>query len=317
VRAIISGELRELRSTFSLEAQGELERWTIRLVPKARELAQYLRGIELSGGKHLEAIGIEETSGERLSIRMRNFAVAAELEARVFTATDRIFAVSDVLGEALVARGVARAKIEVAPNGVDPSKFPPRSAPHAERFTIGFAGSLKPWHGVEVLLRAFAAAVDEERSLRLEVIGAGPATSVVERASFRRGAFAYLGQQTHDATLAAMSRWNVGVAPFLPLPDFYFSPLKVVEYMASGLCPVVSDLGQLRTLVGGGERGVLVPAGDAEALADAIVRLSRDRDHAAMLGGRARAYVLANHTWRQNARRVLAAAVTATTERAA
>ena len=81
VRAIISGELRELRSTFSLEAQGELERWTIRLVPKARELAQYLSGVELSGGKHLEAIGIEETSGERLSIRMRNFAVAAELDA--------------------------------------------------------------------------------------------------------------------------------------------------------------------------------------------------------------------------------------------
>ena len=244
-------------------------------------------------------------------------AVAAELEGTVVGATDRIFAVSEILAEGLVAAGVARTKIEVAPNGVDPRKFPPRPRPRDERFTIGFAGSLKPWHGIEVLLDAFAAAVAEERSLRLEVIGAGPAASLVERAPFRRETFAYLGQQTHSATLAAMSRWNAGVAPFLPLRNFYFSPLKVVEYMASGLCPVVSDLGQLRTLVGDGERGLLVPAGDAAALAAAIVGLSRDRERAAAVGARARAYALANHTWRQNARRVLAAAIAATAERAA
>jgi hypothetical protein len=80
VRAILTGDLRELRSTFALEPQGELERWTIRLVPKTRELAQYLRTIELAGGKHLEVIAIDEASGERLVVRMRNFAVAAELE---------------------------------------------------------------------------------------------------------------------------------------------------------------------------------------------------------------------------------------------
>jgi len=80
VRAILTGDLAELRSSFALEPQGELERWTIRLVPKARELAQYLRTIELAGGKHLEVIAIDEASGERLVVRMRNFAVAAELE---------------------------------------------------------------------------------------------------------------------------------------------------------------------------------------------------------------------------------------------
>jgi outer membrane lipoprotein carrier protein LolA len=80
VRAILSGDLRELRSSFALEAQGELDRWTVRLVPKARELAQYLRVIELAGGKHLEAIGIDEASGERLVVRMRNFVIGGELE---------------------------------------------------------------------------------------------------------------------------------------------------------------------------------------------------------------------------------------------
>lgn len=80
VRAILTGDLGELRSTFSFEPRGDAERWTIRLVPKARELSQYLRVIELGGGAHLESIGIDETAGERLRVRMKNFVVATELE---------------------------------------------------------------------------------------------------------------------------------------------------------------------------------------------------------------------------------------------
>jgi len=80
VRAILTADLRELRSAFTLEPHGDLERWTIRLLPKARELSQYLRVIELGGGAHLESIGIDEAAGERLRVRMKNFVVAPELE---------------------------------------------------------------------------------------------------------------------------------------------------------------------------------------------------------------------------------------------
>ncbi len=81
IRAIIAADLRELRTTFEVEARGDLDRWTLHLRPKGREVAQYLRGIELAGGKHLEVIGIVETSGDSLTMRMRNFVVATELDA--------------------------------------------------------------------------------------------------------------------------------------------------------------------------------------------------------------------------------------------
>jgi hypothetical protein len=81
IRAIIAADLRELRSTFEIEPRGDLERWTLHLRPKEREVAQYLRGIELAGGKHLESIGIVEASGDRMTMRMKNFVVAAELDA--------------------------------------------------------------------------------------------------------------------------------------------------------------------------------------------------------------------------------------------
>ena len=76
IRAIVGADLRELRQTFAIEPRGDLERWTLHLRPKAREIAQYLRGIELAGGKHLEVISIAEASGDSMTIRMRNFVVA-------------------------------------------------------------------------------------------------------------------------------------------------------------------------------------------------------------------------------------------------
>jgi outer membrane lipoprotein carrier protein LolA len=81
LRALIAGDLRELRTTFDVKPSGDLERWSLHLQPKTYELAQYLRGIELAGGKHLEAVGVVETNGDRLSMRMHNFVVATELDA--------------------------------------------------------------------------------------------------------------------------------------------------------------------------------------------------------------------------------------------
>ena len=233
--------------------------------------------------------------------------LAAMIERDVFAATDRILAVSETLARLLEQAGVAPGRIQVAPNAVDPAKF---SRPRRVRdgpFTIGFAGSLKPWHGVEVLLEAFGEALRQIGDLRLEVVGDGPARDVVDRAPLPPGRITVHGGLSHTETIRAVSCWNVGVAPFVEVPSFYFSPLKLVEYMAAGVCPVASDQPEIRALLDDGERGVLVPPGDAAALARALVKLARERQRAAAMGARARDYVLASHTWSDNAERALRA----------
>ncbi|MDE3130229.1 MAG: glycosyltransferase family 4 protein, partial [Acidobacteriota bacterium] len=214
--------------------------------------------------------------------------LAASIEGRVFAATDRVFAVSKTLARLLEGAGVAAGRIEVAPNAIDPAKFPPRRPSSEGPFTVGFAGSLKPWHGVEVLLEAFRSALVADPGLRLEIVGEGPARAAVEAAGLPAERFAYHGGLSHAETLRTLSRWEVGVAPFVAVPSFYFSPLKLVEYMAAGLSPVASDLPEIRELLGGGERGVLVAPGDACALAHALLELARGRQRAAAIGARAR-----------------------------
>src|SRR5207244_202358 len=70
---------------------------------------------------------------------------------------------------------------------------------------------------------------------------------------------------------------------------------------------LVGDLEQLGTVLYHGETAWLVPAGDQEALAGAVEVLAGDPDLRERLGSRARVAAAQNHTWRQNALRLLAA----------
>ena len=226
--------------------------------------------------------------------------LAASLETEVMGGTDRVFTVSSALARTLVADGVEAAKIEVVPNGVAPERFaPPHRDP--ERFVVGFAGSMKPWHGIETLIDA----VSRVPNVHLEVAGHGPQDALLERLPAER--VTRFGVLPHARVVELMARWDVGIAPYAPVEGFWFSPMKVLEYMAAGTCPVVSDLGDAPELLGHGRRGVLVPAGDGAALAAAIGALARDRGRALRVGARARRWVAVNRSWSANARRALAA----------
>lgn len=235
--------------------------------------------------------------------------LAEALERRVVQATNRILCVSHALAGTLGAD--LAGKVDVMPNAVAPERFTTRRRRPREAFVAGFAGSLKPWHGIECMLAACRQALAAEPRLRVEVVGDGPLMPLLRGAGLPPDRVRIFGAVDHEKATARMLRWDVGLAPYAAQPDFYFSPLKVLEYMAAGACAVASDLGQIPWLLGGGTRGVLVPPDDAAALTSAMVELARDPARAHRLGRDARRHVLANHTWADNARAVLAPARTA------
>jgi glycosyltransferase involved in cell wall biosynthesis len=113
----------------------------------------------------------------------------------------------------------------------------------------------------------------------------------------------FTGRVTHDAMPGLLGAMDIGVAPYLAVPDFYFSPLKLYEYMAAGLAVVASDAGEIGTLVRDGQTGLLCPPGDATALRGALRRVVNDAAVRARLGASARDEA-ERHTWRENARTV-------------
>jgi starch synthase len=147
---------------------------------------------------------------------------------------------------------------------------------------VVFAGAFRAWHGVTRLVEAMAALEARGLPFRAVLIGDGPEAPRVRRriAALGLRRTIAIGALPHTLMPAALAAADIGAAPFdiaahAPLRDaFYWSPLKVFEYMASGLPVVAPDIPRLRALVGENEGGLLYDASDPAALGRAIEALS-------------------------------------------
>jgi glycosyltransferase involved in cell wall biosynthesis len=242
-----------------------------------------------------------------------DYQTARAAEDEALLATDRVFCVSAQLAEAVAQRGVDPARIEVMPNGFDSRLFRPRQAVRLRRqlgihsrFVVGMVGSLKPWHGVCVLLEAFRLFAARHSNAALLIVGDGPERVSVEEFRARHPGLAVVapGAVPHDDVPAMVAACDVATAPYDANDAFYFSPMKLYEYLAVGRPVVASAQGQIMEVIEDGVNGLLVPPGDPVALSAALGRLARSPALRARLGYRGRETV-AGRTWEANARRIL------------
>jgi glycosyltransferase involved in cell wall biosynthesis len=96
---------------------------------------------------------------------------------------------------------------------------------------------------------------------------------------------------------------DVAVAPYPPLDEFYYSPIKLFEYMAAGRAVVASRIGQVAEIVVDGVTGLLFEPGNCSDLVNCLQRLQKDAALRNELGRKASA-ACSEHTWRQNVLRV-------------
>jgi glycosyltransferase involved in cell wall biosynthesis len=230
-------------------------------------------------------------------------ATATQVAERAFNSAAAVLAVSEEVASYVCRFVRDPLRVHVVPNGVDPSRFGPdvrASKPaRAGAFTVGFVGNMRPWHGLPLLVEAFEMLHRRTRDVRLLLIGGGPERETVLTDVSRRGLFdatVFSGAVDRDDIPGLLESMDVAVAPYPQRADFYFSPLKVYEYMAAGLPTVASAIGQLNQIIRHEQTGLLVPPGDAGALADAIDRLRLDPTSRRRLGRAARQYVTRHHT---------------------
>ncbi|HSG98500.1 MAG TPA: glycosyltransferase family 4 protein, partial [candidate division Zixibacteria bacterium] len=246
----------------------------------------------------LNAPLVKET---RMHRRLMLDPLAEAIEKYLYTQTDCVIPVSAQLG-AHVRKVAPNARVEVIPNGVDVERFASGGgrSPQRAGVDIGFVGSLKPWHGVELLVEAFAQIAGELTDSRLVIIGDGPIRTSLEADIAARGLgdrVVFLGARTHDDIPATMGKTDILVAPYPKLDDFYFSPLKIYEYMAAGKAIVSSRIGQIAEILEHDQTAYLVSPGDVGELARALRTLGADATRRARLGRAARAAALAHHSW--------------------
>jgi len=174
-------------------------------------------------------------------------------------------------GQILRRKGL-RGDWVLLPLGVDVERFrPAEQLPPDQRLRVGFVGRLIPHKGVDVLLRAVA--LDDR--MTAEIFGAGPemdALVATAGALGIRDRVVFHGHVDEEDIPSTYHRFDVLAVPSIPTPGWIEQFGRVVvEAQASGVPVVASDSGALPDVVG--DEGLLVPAGDADALHAALARV--------------------------------------------
>lgn len=169
--------------------------------------------------------------------------------------------------------------VEVVPNAVS-QLAEARDAGKIEPHAIGFAGRFVPEKGVQTLVDAFKIVVDRQPGARLVLVGDGPERPVIER----RIAASGLGERVE---ITGWLPWEeadrrLATVAVQAVPSLWEEPFGLVaaEAMVRGTPVVASDIGGLGEVVEQGRTGRLVPPGDPEALAAAVLTLLDDREAA-------------------------------------
>jgi glycosyltransferase involved in cell wall biosynthesis len=199
----------------------------------------------------------------------------------------------------------ARAKTVTVTWGANVEAFSPERRRDEVRRALGipegavavvFTGSFRRWHGVHVLEDA-ARRLRGRADLFFVLVG-GRTQGPGEGYRGRR-----LGTRPYAEMPSLVASADIGVAPYDPARlaqltlGFYWSPLKIFEYMASGLPTVTIPRPPLTEIVREGHEGLHSREGDASALAEAIVRLADDEPARRRMGASARARVVERYSW--------------------
>lgn len=258
-----------------------------------------------------------------------NEPLAASLEQWMLAGSDRVLVPSAALVPVLAARGANPKSVVVVPNAADPSMFraplrdaaagrkartartgrTSRTAPDArEEFVIGFVGSLKPWHGLDDLARAFRRLHRSWKGYRLVIVGDGPMREPLEsqlRSWGLDSAVTFTGAVGHGEVPRWVAGFDVAVAPYPKDAPLYFSPIKIFEYMAAGVPMVASRCGQIGEILHHRRTALLHAPGAIGEMADAIAQLRLHPALGPKMAKAARQVLVRDHTWTKNAARVL------------
>ena len=237
--------------------------------------------------RHARLVWHDHDTGESLPFSSRS------LERLLIPRSDVVIAVSRSVQERLKARcPVIGDRIRILPNSI---LFPPQdqlSHVPSEVFRIGFVGRIDdPKKGLSILLRAAAAVARVHAGARFVMVGDGPAADRLKRLSSSLGL-----EKSVEWLPARTDVWSVYRSlDLFVLPSLWEGfGIALLEAMGCGLPVVASRVGGIPEVVIDRKTGILVPPGNAEALADAILEMIRDPEIRRSMGDEARRHARTN-----------------------
>lgn len=201
-------------------------------------------------------------------------------------------------------------RVLTIPNGSDPDLFRPDVPPvkrirtDANMLNVVWIGSGHlSWHDLDLLRDTAQIVSQQDKPIEFHIIGFCRPVMREMPANVH-----YHGSEEYALLPQWLSAMQVGLCLYRPGPADYSSPLKLFDYMASGLAVVGTPQPQMAEIFAQlGQLDLMVPHGDAVALAQVLTDLSQNRKRVQELGQRGRQLVMEEYNWRRVVRETVGA----------
>jgi glycosyltransferase involved in cell wall biosynthesis len=170
---------------------------------------------------------------------------------------------------------------------------------------IIYVGAFEPWHGLSILLKAVASAINHCKQIRLFLIGSGSEYGRIEQdiCDLQLEAYVTLTGRIESKQIASyLTQADIGVSPYCGRAEY--SGLKLLDYKAAGLATIASGRNNQPSVLEHEQTGWIVPPCDEKALCEAIIRLATDNKLRRKIGQAARNEAELYHSWQHTAIRL-------------
>ncbi len=221
---------------------------------------------------------------------------------------DLVACVSEEVQLEIVRMGIPSDRTVVAPMGVDIDRFSPKvdgsswwATTHpVGDIVLGWAGSVRRFHNVDIALRAIQVLRSQGCSVGLAIAGDGQDRPRLEALVAELGIMKwvrFVGQVPNAEMPGFLASVDIAVLTAGADQAFHYSPLKLREYLAMGLPVVAPRVGEIARFLEDGHTGMLYDAGDPAGLASAVQQITDDDALRHDLGAAGRALIAASGSW--------------------
>lgn len=233
-------------------------------------------------------------------------AVLEFFEKINFKLSDSIFVVSNLLKKYVVGKNIRSQKVTVIPNAADYcfNGMDNTIREHHNlnsKIVIGFVGSFHFWHGVSNLFYLIENILKKHANVAFLLVGhGGPVAIEVDnfiQENQLQNSVIQTGFVEPEKVYRYIQIMDIVLAPYPKLEFFYYSPVKIFEYMTYGKAIVSTKQGQIEEIIEDSKNGLLCEPDDQEGYCEKVNLLIENSNLREEFGKSAQDIALKEHTW--------------------